>query len=176
MVAVVKSLKHAVLERECFAGHVGQACDCLLGLPATESGAMLQLVMVMLLLAVYNLATHPIVPCLCAMCQSATGPLQVGSVAQGCVAIQVRGKLHLHRLASLSHTAAMELFRTACCRPLEVSEKVEEEVVKACGGLPLAVQIVSGCLADQDDPAVWKVRMPGCYHLKLYSVCCLASS
>jgi hypothetical protein len=59
----------------------------------------------------------------------------------------------------LSADAALQLFRKhASPRPVSVSEPVEAQVVRSCGGLPLALLITGGAVAGQMTEVAWMVR------------------
>jgi hypothetical protein len=59
----------------------------------------------------------------------------------------------------LSADAALQLFRKrAGQRPESVSEAVEAQVVRSCGGLPLALLITGGAVAGQTTEVAWMVR------------------
>jgi hypothetical protein len=72
--------------------------------------------------------------------------------------VQVLSRLHRHTVPPLFPDAALQLFRKqAGQRPESVSEAVEAQVVRSCGGLPLALLITGGAVAGQECEVAWMV-------------------
>jgi hypothetical protein len=70
--------------------------------------------------------------------------------------------MHVHRLDSLPLQDSLQLFRAGWQRPPSISEVVEEHVVKSCGGLPLALLIVTAAVQPCETAAEWMARVDHC--------------
>ena len=69
-------------------------------------------------------------------------------------------QLHRHQVTGLGNGADLQLFRQAANlhEGLDAAiAEVETEIVAACGGLPLALQLMGGLLAQKKDMGSWKV-------------------
>ena len=78
--------------------------------------------------------------------------------------LQVQGRLHQHEVAVLGEGPARTLFRRAA--GLEgglddaTLQRLEEAILRVCGGLPLALQLLGGQLYDDTAVASWQVLVP----------------
>ena len=69
-------------------------------------------------------------------------------------------RLHRHQVLGLGDGADLQLFRQAANlhEGLDAAiSEVESEIVAACGGLPLALQLMGGLLVRKKDMDSWKV-------------------
>ena len=84
--------------------------------------------------------------------------------------LQVEKLLRQHKVAGLGEAAARQLFRREAGLDLEVGPrpelcKVEQDILAACGGLPLALQLMGGQLRNDTEKASWEVP-----HLCMHNV------
>jgi hypothetical protein len=73
----------------------------------------------------------------------------------------VAPKLLSHKLELLSGAASRQLFRARAGRQDAKDAGpggLEDRVIRACGGLPLALELAGGILFKEGDADVWQVR------------------
>jgi hypothetical protein len=73
----------------------------------------------------------------------------------------VCGRLFVHEMEPLAAGAARRLFRQAAglgAAPEAGLQEVEGDILRACGGRPLALQHMGGSLCGRSDAASWRVR------------------
>jgi hypothetical protein len=76
--------------------------------------------------------------------------------------MQVEERLYKHEVAVLDDAAARQLFRQAAGLTTSTEDSLEDEeaaIMEACGGLPLAVQLMGGQLYKNTDKTSWQVMM-----------------
>jgi hypothetical protein len=70
-------------------------------------------------------------------------------------------KLVSHKLQLLSDTASRQLFRQ-CAGRQDATDAgpagLEDSIVRACGGMPLALRLAGGALRQEGDADLWQVR------------------
>jgi hypothetical protein len=70
-----------------------------------------------------------------------------------------------HKLELLSGAAARQLFR-ACAGRQDANDAgpggLEDRVIRACGGLPLALKLAGGYLWQEGNAVIWQVRGGQC--------------
>ena len=72
-------------------------------------------------------------------------------------------KLLRHKLELLSEVASRQLFRQCAGRQDATDAgpgRLEGQVIRACAGLPLALELAGGQLWREGNPAIWQAR-PG---------------
>jgi hypothetical protein len=88
---------------------------------------------------------------------------------------QVYQMLSQHEVDVLDEAASRQLFRQAAGLGVSLRadlKSVEDAILKACGGLPLALQLMGGQLLDNMDLAVWKVMQLGqCFKYASFFTC-----
>jgi hypothetical protein len=70
-------------------------------------------------------------------------------------------KLLSHELELLSDAASHQLFRQSAGRQDATDAGpagLEDSIVRACGGVPLALRLAGGVLRQEGDADMWKVR------------------
>ena len=72
----------------------------------------------------------------------------------------VMGTMPPHELSMLSHNACWELFKHQAFVSNEVQEvgleRIGKEIVKKCGGVPLAAKVLGGLLHFNKDKTKWQ--------------------
>ena len=71
----------------------------------------------------------------------------------GCTAQFSGESLHHHKLGGLDGNASRQLFRQAAgldCAPRAALLEFEAQILKTCGGMPLALQLMGGQLIDAE--------------------------
>jgi hypothetical protein len=82
--------------------------------------------------------------------------------------LQVGKQLLQRQVGSLDAAAAIQLFRQAAGlegAPEAALHEVEAAILEACGGLPLAVQLMGGQLYADREQANWQVIHSCCLNL-----------
>jgi hypothetical protein len=93
--------------------------------------------------------------------------------ARCCERLQVHAQLYQHEVAVLDEVAARRLFRLSAGlegAPPASLHRVEDAILKACGGLPLALLLLGGQLFRDTDESSWQV-MQG-VRVCCWVVCC----
>jgi hypothetical protein len=75
---------------------------------------------------------------------------------------QVHERLHQCKVTGVGQEAARKLFRQAAkvdaaLQLLAGLQTTEEQILKICNGLPLALELVGGHLSNNLDPSSWQV-------------------
>jgi hypothetical protein len=81
----------------------------------------------------------------------------------------VEPKLLSHRLELLSGAASRQLFQARAGRQDAKDAGpggLEDRVISACGGLPLALKLAGGYLRRQCNAVIWQVRCSRCMSLR----------
>ena len=80
--------------------------------------------------------------------------------------MQVHKRLHQHEVAVLGEIASRQLFRQAAGLADDLGPGgsglllgMEAAVLKACGGLPLALQLMGGQVYEDTELSNWEVRL-----------------
>jgi hypothetical protein len=89
--------------------------------------------------------------------------------------LQDQGQLLYHEVEVLTGGAPRQLFRQAArlssVGPSAALQQVEAAIVKACGGLPLALKLVGGLLRGKVAASAWQVILHAWFDLSCGFVC-----